>query len=282
MLRPTAAAIQAPAARTAEIKHRQTRRQCARQRLHARISDSVPCRPRAPHPSDTDPPHHTCALAPIRADPPPPGRNLGILLHTRPAAQRMLRPTAAAIQAPAARTAEIERRQTRRQCARQRLHARISDSVVCRPRAPQPSDTDPPHHTCALAPIRADPPPPGRNLGTPLHTRPAAQRMLRPTAAAIQAPATHTAEMERRQTWRQCARQRLHARISDSVHCRPRAPHPSDTDPPHHTCALARSEPIRRHPVATSAYRTTRDPQPSACPDQQRQQYKPQPHVPPR
>ena len=41
---PTAAAIQAPAARTGEMERRQTRRQCARQRLHARISDSVPCR----------------------------------------------------------------------------------------------------------------------------------------------------------------------------------------------------------------------------------------------
>jgi hypothetical protein len=114
-----------------------------------------------------DPPHHTCALAPIRGDPPPPACKLGILLHTRPAAQPMLRPTAAAIQAPAARTAEIELRQTRWQCARQRLHARISDSVLCRPRAPPTLQYDPPHHTCALAPIRGDPPPPGCKLGTP-------------------------------------------------------------------------------------------------------------------
>jgi hypothetical protein len=40
---------------------------------------------------------------------------------------------------------------------------------------------------------------------------------------------------------------------------------PSDTHSPHHTCALARSEPIRRHPLASSAHRTTRDPQRSPC-----------------
>jgi hypothetical protein len=46
-----------------------------------------------------------------------------------------------------------------------------------------------------------------------------------------------------------------------------------------HARAPATSNAIRHHPVASSAHRTTNDPQPSACYDQQRPQYKPQPHV---
>ena len=118
-------------ARTLENKRRQTRRQCARQRLHARSSDAVVCRAASSPTRFAMRPRTiarsslpiTCCAAP-GPNPPP---------QSRTHAHRTARPPRSRAHPPQqARTAEIKRRQTRRQCAHQRLHASISDFVVCR------------------------------------------------------------------------------------------------------------------------------------------------------
>ena len=184
---PSAAAIQAPAARTAEIQRCQTRRQCARQRLHARISDSVVCRPRAPHPPILTP-------RTLRAHSLAPSRSAATRLQARHTAPHATRNPAHA------RT--NSRRNTSPQphvpprLSRDRLggSARASASA---PASPIWFPAGREHHSPPIRipapyvrtrPLRADPPPPGRKLGTPHHMRPATQRMPGPTAAAIQAP----------------------------------------------------------------------------------------------
>jgi hypothetical protein len=145
------AAQPGPAARTAEVKRREARRQSTSQRLHTRSADSVGCKPHAADPRHEPPPRiartRTCCAAP--------GPN--------PAAHGAMHacnnsPTHSAVQpSPAARTVEVKRLQTRRQCARQRRHTHITDSVGCKPHA-----ADPPHEASDQRPCRLMQKPPNR------------------------------------------------------------------------------------------------------------------------
>jgi hypothetical protein len=181
-------------------------------------------------------------------------------------------------QDPARRTVQIERRQTtRRQCACQRLHARISDVVVCRPRASGPPLR---HHAplCALARFEAIRlPPPGRKLG---NTQLARQRTPRPEAVAhkpqphapprlsvvrLGGSARASASTPASPMWLSAGRKQPTLQYDATHHC---AHSPA---PRRFSC---------RPSVESSASRTRGDSQRSARPDRERQHTSPRPYIP--
>jgi hypothetical protein len=92
-----------------------------------------------------------------------------------------------------------------------------------------------------------------------------------------EAQAVRTCKIERRQTRRQCARQRLHTRISDLVPCKAASSRASLTTDPAHNARSALSQ-GRRRSAATrsetqhSARHTTRVPRPKAAAQKRRPQ----------
>ncbi len=82
----------------------------------------------------------------------------------------------------ATRTAEIERRQTRRQCARQRLNTRISDLVGCKPPAAESQPYT--NAQCAYWPSLRRSAATSSDPTMMHHPRPPPHRMLGPRATA--------------------------------------------------------------------------------------------------
>jgi hypothetical protein len=178
-------------------------------------------------------------------------------------------------EAQAVRTCEIERRQTRRQCARQRLHTRSSDLVPCE----QPSLThDRPSAQCTLCPLR-------RPKAILRHkVRSAAQRTTHDT----QRIACPGRERKRRPQvpWRlSVVRLGGSARASASTPASPiRFPagrtHPTLDHDPSAQCTLwpPQGNPPPQGP--SPAPRTTRNPHIAARPDRERQHTSPRPDIP--
>jgi hypothetical protein len=177
--------------------------------------------------------------------------------HATRTGHRMPRPNATAC-APAEHTSQPKRSQTRRQCTRQRLHTRISDLVVCKPRAAEP-DPRPTHRTMrAQCRQEGDPPPHPLTSCDPhcttcpdrerQHRSPRSHVPLRPSIVKPGGNARASASTPTSPIWLPASREQ------------PSLNH----DPAHNARAMSPSKAMRHQKVRTPEPPTTRDPQRSA------------------
>ncbi len=273
MRRPRATAQKPRPARTIEPKLGQTRRQCARQRLNARSTDLVVCKPQAaePHPRPTQRTMRALPSPKPKAIRHHKGPKPSTTHHMRPALHHMPRPRAAAQK----RRSHVPLRPSIvKPGGNARASASTPASPIRFPAEPQASDPRPRSSAqCARnVALKSDAPPQGPKPRTTHYTRPPnAAHPQRPRAAAQKPQTARTAEIKRRQPRRQCARQRLHSRSSDLVPCKAACSRSSTTTDPAHN-ARTGPHPPRRSAITRSEPSTTHHMRPTphhTCPDRE-------------